>query len=79
MINRLLNILMRKDVGDQSWNIALGLWNPTAYSQVTYYLKIVQEEEARSHLVPKETNPIFLIKVTGIVGYISLKHEFCVS
>lgn len=66
------------------WEIDLGTlhlgYGIRRYSQVTYYLKIVKEEQARSHLVPKQTKPIFLIKVTGRVVYIRgrFKHKFCV-
>lgn len=50
--------------------MALGLGNPAASSQVKDYLKIVQEEQARAHLVPKQTKPIFLTKVKASVGYV---------
>ena len=34
------------------------------------YLKQVQEEQARAHLVPKQAKPIFVTKVRAIAGYI---------
>ncbi|XP_052707246.1 uncharacterized protein LOC128182570 isoform X2 [Crassostrea angulata] len=69
MINRLVNIFHEMGC-ERSWNMALGLGNPAASSQVKDYLKIIQEEQARAHLVPKQAKPIFLTKVKAIVGYI---------
>ncbi|XP_065922883.1 uncharacterized protein [Magallana gigas] len=68
MINRLVNIFHEMGC-ERSWNMALGLGNPAASSQVKDYLKIIQEEQARAHLVPKQAKPIFLTKVKAIVGY----------
>lgn len=58
IINRLVNIFDEMGCG-RSWNMALGLGNPAASSQVKDYLKIVQEEQARAHLVPNRRNPSF--------------------
>eukprot|EP00105_Crassostrea_gigas_P037162 XP_019921310.1 PREDICTED: uncharacterized protein LOC105324906 isoform X1 [Crassostrea gigas] len=69
MINRLVNIFHEMGC-ERSWNMALGLGNPAASSQEKDYLKIIQEEQARAHLVPKQAKPIFLTKVKAIVGYI---------
>lgn len=69
MINRLVNIFHEMGC-ERSWNMALRLGNPAASSQVKDYLKIIQEEQARAHLVPKQAKPIFLTKVKAIVGYI---------
>ncbi|XP_065932254.1 uncharacterized protein [Magallana gigas] len=69
MINRLVNIFHEMGC-ERSWNMALGLGNPAASSQVKDYLKIIQEEQARAHLVQKQAKPIFLTKVKAIVGYI---------
>lgn len=58
MIDRLVN--MFDDIGcGRSWNMALWIGNPASSIQVKYNLIIVQEKQARGHLVPKQTNPIF--------------------
>uniref|UniRef100_A0A8W8ITM3 Uncharacterized protein n=1 Tax=Magallana gigas TaxID=29159 RepID=A0A8W8ITM3_MAGGI len=51
---------------ERSWNMAFGLGNPAASSQVKDYLKLIQEEQARAHLVPKQAKPIFLTKAKAI-------------
>lgn len=57
MIDRLVNIFHEMGC-EKSWNMALGLGNPAASSQV------------KDYLVPKQAKPIFLTKVKAIVGYI---------
>ncbi|CAC5408572.1 unnamed protein product [Mytilus coruscus] len=55
----------------RSWNAALNVGNPAASEPVKAYLKVVQEEQARAHIVPKQAKPIFINKVRSIAVYIS--------
>ncbi|CAC5387836.1 unnamed protein product [Mytilus coruscus] len=49
----------------RTWNAALNVGNPAASETVKVYLKAFQEEQARAHIVPKQT------KVRSIAVYIS--------
>ncbi|CAC5375853.1 unnamed protein product [Mytilus coruscus] len=55
----------------RTWNAAWNVGNPAASEQVKAYLKAVQEEQARSHIVPKHAKPIIINKVRSIAVYIS--------
>ncbi|CAC5396545.1 unnamed protein product [Mytilus coruscus] len=55
----------------RTWNAALNVGNPAASEPVKAYLKAVQEEQARAHIVPKQAKPIFINKVRSIAVYIS--------
>ncbi|CAC5414985.1 unnamed protein product [Mytilus coruscus] len=54
----------------RTWNAALNVGNPAASEPVKAYLKAVQEEQARAHIVPKRAKPIFINKVRSIAVYI---------
>ncbi|XP_056015651.1 uncharacterized protein LOC125660664 [Ostrea edulis] len=69
IINILLNMFDKMGFG-RSWNGALCSGNPAASPIVKGYLKLVQEEQARTHLVPKQARPIFITKVRAIAGFI---------
>ena len=55
----------------RTWNAALNVGNPAASEPVKVYLKAVQEEQARAHIVPQQANHIFINKVRSIAVYIS--------
>ena len=52
------------------WNQVLRSGNPAVSPEVKSYVKAVQEEQARSHIVPKQAKPIFLPKLMSIATYI---------
>ena len=52
------------------WNSALALGNPASSDAVKKYLKAVKEEQARSHVVPKQAKPIFIDKIRRVTEYI---------
>lgn len=39
-----------------------GVGNPAASVQIKGYLKCVQEEQAKAHILPKQAKPFFLTK-----------------
>ncbi|CAC5359363.1 unnamed protein product [Mytilus coruscus] len=55
----------------RTWNAALNADNPAVSETIKAYLKAVQEEQARAHIVPKQAKPIFINKVRSITVYIS--------
>lgn len=67
------------------WNEAQNLGNPATSEIVKKYIKAVQEEQAKAHIVPKQAKPIFMNKLRSILDYIdrelkrtdlSLKEKF---
>ena len=49
----------------------LKVGNPAASSEIKYYLKLIQEEQAKAHVVPTQAKPIFLSKLQSISIFIS--------
>lgn len=44
--------------------------NPAASSLVKEYLKLIKEEQAKAHVLPKQAKPIFLSNVRAIALFI---------
>ena len=44
--------------------------NPAAHHQVKQYLKLVSEEQAEAHVVPKQATPIFVDKLSKLCSYL---------
>lgn len=53
----------------------LGVGNPAAAASVKEYLKSVQEEQTRTHIVPKQAKSIFISKVRAIALFIQRELE----
>ena len=59
LIQQMMKIL--EDCGQgRTWNSALKLGNPAAAGDVQLYLKSIQQEQARSHVVPNNSSPYLL-------------------
>ena len=52
------------------WNTALNSGNPAASETVKQYIKAIQEEQAKAHIVPRQAKPIFITKLRSIATYI---------
>lgn len=68
-IQQLIQVFDEQGFGRQ-WDIVLGRGNPAASPQVKQYLKLVKEEQARAHVLPKQAKPIFLSKVRTVALFI---------
>ena len=69
LIQQMMTIFEESGRG-RTWNSALKLGNPAASRDVQLYLKSIQEEQARSHVVPKQAKPIFASKLLSVASYI---------
>lgn len=74
LILRLVNLFEGLGLG-RSWDAFLGVGNPAAAASVKEYLKSVQEEQARTHIVPRQAKPIFISKVRAIASFIQRELE----
>lgn len=52
------------------WDESSDKGNPAAAHCIKQHVKLIQEEQAAAHVVPKQTKPIFLGKVKRIASYI---------
>ena len=69
LISRILNMFEKFGLG-RVWDSVIRMGNPADAQSVREYLRLVQEEQARAHVVPKQAKPIFLTKVKAISLYI---------
>lgn len=51
--------------------------NPAASPTVKEYLKLIREEQAKAHVLPKQAKPMFLSKVKAIVLFINRELDKC--
>ena len=67
------------------WDMSYGVGNPVCSGAVSRYLKAVQMEQAKSHVMVKQAKPLFPRKLKLIASYInnqlreetlSLSHRF---
>jgi hypothetical protein len=69
IFQQLIQIFDEKGFG-RYWDIVSGTGNPAASPLVKEYLKLIREEQARAHVLPKQAKPIFLSKVGAIALFI---------
>lgn len=65
LVHRLINIF--DDVGRDRHLVNS---NPATSSKVKEYIKLVKEEQAKAHVLPKQAKPIFITKLRKICNYI---------
>lgn len=59
------------------WDVLLSKGNPAASPMGKEYLKLIREEQAKAHLLPKQAKPIFLSKVKAIALFINRELDRC--
>ena len=69
IIQQLVNIFDENGKG-RDWDVLSNTGNPAASPLVKEYLKLIKEEQASSHVLPKQAKPIFLTKVKTICSFI---------
>ena len=69
IISQITNIFEDAGLG-RNWDILLRSGNPACAPLVKEYLKLMKEEQAKAHILPKQAKPIFLTKVKSIVSFI---------
>ncbi|XP_061174881.1 uncharacterized protein LOC133184026 [Saccostrea echinata] len=71
IIQQLIQIFDEQGFG-RYWDITgiSGTGNPAASPLVKEYLKLIREEQAKAHVLPKQAKPIFLSKVRAIALFI---------
>ena len=63
-----------KEAGREGdWNSALGLGNPAASAEVKAYLKAFTSEQLQAAVTPKQTTPLFLVKIVQLSRLIQEK------
>ena len=68
-----------KDAGREGdWNTALSLGNPATSAEVKAYLKAFTSEQLHAAVTPKQTTPLFLIKIVPLSRLIQEKCYFLV-
>nr|XP_034333807.1 uncharacterized protein LOC117691581 [Crassostrea gigas] len=70
IIQHLVDILELEGRG-RAYDEYCGVGNPAASVQIKGYLKCVQEEQAKAHILPKQAKPFFLTKLETISKFIS--------
>lgn len=70
IIQHLVDILELAGRG-RAYDEYCGVGNPAASVQIKGYLKCVQEEQAKAHILPKQAKPFFLTKLETISKFIS--------
>lgn len=76
LIHQLNNIFHEFGRG-KTWDILRSKGNPTASPLVKEYLKLIREEQAKAHILPKQAKPIFLSKVKAIALFINRELDRC--
>ncbi|XP_061174865.1 uncharacterized protein LOC133184007 [Saccostrea echinata] len=69
LIQQLINIFDDYGCG-RVWDVVSRTGNPAASPLVKEYLKLIREEQAKVHVLPKQAKPIFLSKVRAIALFI---------
>lgn len=69
MIQQMTEIL-RTHGRSRSWDAQLKVGNPCLSIEVKNYIKQCKEEQAKSHVLPKQAKPIFLRKIKSMTMYI---------
>ncbi|XP_071181349.1 uncharacterized protein [Mytilus edulis] len=69
VINQLVNIFDDNGFG-RYWDIFSKSGNPACAPIVKEYLKLIREEQASAHVLPKQAKPIFLSKIKAMCSYI---------
>ena len=69
IIQHLVNIFDNHGLG-RTWRVGNKIGNPAAAPIVKEYLKLIREEQARAHVIPKQARPIFLSKIKTISAFI---------
>lgn len=69
IILQLVTIFEEHGLG-RTWDIFSKSGNPATAPLVKEYLKLIQEEQAKAHILPKQAKPIFLNKVKAISAFI---------
>lgn len=69
MIQQMTEIL-RTHGRSRSWDAQLKVGNPCLSIEVKNYIKQCKEEQAKSHVLPKQAKPIFLGKIKSMTMYI---------
>ena len=70
IILQIKNILEDNGLG-RSWDILSKSGNPATAPVIKEYLKLVKEEQAKAHILPKQAKPIFLTQVKSICSFIN--------
>ncbi|VDI23645.1 Hypothetical predicted protein [Mytilus galloprovincialis] len=70
LINQLVNLFDDKGLG-RTWCDVERKGNPAVSPVIKEYLKLVQVEQAKAHILPKQAKPIFLTKIRSISAFIS--------
>ncbi|CAG2243779.1 unnamed protein product [Mytilus edulis] len=70
IINQLVNLFDDKGLG-RTWCDVERKGNPAVSPVIKEYLKLVQVEQAKAHILPKQAKPIFLTKIRSISAFIS--------
>ena len=68
-MNQLVNIFDQKGFG-RSWCEVKESGNPVDSMLVKEYIRLIKEEQARSHVLLKKDKPIFLTKVKTMCMFI---------
>lgn len=76
LIHQLNNIFYEFGRG-KIWDVLLSKGNPAASPMVKEYLKLIREEQAKAHVLPKQAKPIFLSKVKAIALFINRELDRC--
>ena len=69
IIMRLVSIFEEFGLG-RNWDILAKSGNPASAPLVKEYLKLIKEEQAKAHVLPKQAKPIFLTKVKAMCSFI---------
>jgi len=69
IIQQLFGIFEANGFG-RNWDILSRSGNPASAPVIKEYLKLIKEEQANAHILPKQAKPIFLNKVKGICSFI---------
>lgn len=83
IVCQLMNIFEEAGL-TRSWDILTRSGNPASAPLIKEYVKLVKEEQAKAHVLPKQAKPIFLAKIKAMVSFInreflssrSLKEKF---
>ncbi len=70
IISLLKDIFERNGRG-RTWDVKLWDGNPACAPIITDYLKVMKEEQAKAHILPKQAKPLFVSKLRAISDFIS--------
>lgn len=69
-MNQQMTEILRTHGRSRSWDAQLKVGNPCLSMEVKNYIKQCKEEQAKSHVLPKQAKPIFLGKIKSMTMYI---------